>query len=149
VLPPFALVDPAVRVTTPHGESVVVARPHALPHSRPRVVFVDESGLSLLERALRHLVERPPGSGMSSDNRRLETAVRALAFWNRFFTAGPRHWGGWDLETAPVVASIEFFDEARTKAGAHVAVGSQGLTVLLEKRGGAWYVTGLADAWIA
>ncbi len=61
---------------------------------------------------------------------------------------GPGHWGGWILETFPVVTEVTFIDAARTKGAERIRTGYQGSTQLLTKTGRTWKVTGSSGHWI-
>jgi hypothetical protein len=151
MLAPFALVDPSVRVRMPRGEPGTISLVQPLPHADTRVLFLDAQTLALLERALNRLGgtrHRPPAAVMERPNQPVGTSLDILAFWSHFFAGQPGHWAGWVLETYPILTRIEFFDEARTRAGASVTIGYGGVTVLLEKRNGAWVAIGWRERWV-
>jgi hypothetical protein len=77
---------------------------------------------------------REPGGIMETPNQPVGGSIQILKLWTKFFVARPGHWGGWDLETAPVITEIEFTNAERTKASARVTIGYTGGTVELEKK---------------
>jgi hypothetical protein len=85
---------------------------------------------------------------METPNQPIGPSLDILGFWNTFFAARAGHWGGWVLETFPIVTEIEFLNPERTKAAARVTVGYSGATVLLEKQGQTWRATALVNKWI-
>jgi hypothetical protein len=60
----------------------------------------------------------------------------------------PGHWGGWELETYPVITEIQFTNAERTRASARVTIGYSGGTVELEKEAGKWIAKRLTSQWI-
>jgi len=61
---------------------------------------------------------------------------------------GPGHWGGWILQTFPIVTEVTFIDAARTRGAARIRTGYQGSTQLLTKGKGGWKVSGSSGHWI-
>jgi hypothetical protein len=114
-------------------------------------VFVATDELTALERMITTLggtARRQPAGVMETPNQPIGDAVEIVRFWNQFFAARPGHWGGFVLETYPIITRIEFLDEARTKANALVTVGYSGGTVVLEKIDGQWKAIRLTNQWI-
>ena len=68
--------------------------------------------------------------------------------WNKFFPARQGHWGGWVLETYPIIRQIEFTNAERTKANVSVEVGYSGGTIVMEKIDGTWRAIRLVNQWI-
>jgi len=91
---------------------------------------------------------REPTQIMETPNQPVGDSVRIVALWARFFPARPGHWGGWELETYPVIDEIHFTNAERTRASAKVTIGYSGATVELEKEGGAWLARRLTNRWI-
>jgi len=117
----------------------------------PNVLQLRASDISLLERIVTSLggtKRRAPQQIMETPNQPVGDSKRIVDFWNQFFPARPGHWGGWVLETYPVITRIEFLDAARTKASAFVTVGYSGATVVLEKIDGKWKAVRLTNQWI-
>ena len=85
---------------------------------------------------------------METPNQPAGRAVDVMGFWSGFFPMRPGHWGGWVLETYPIIDRIEFLDEARTRASVFVTVGYSGATVVMEKRNGVWQAISLTNQWI-
>jgi hypothetical protein len=85
---------------------------------------------------------------METPNQPVGDSMQLLRLWTKFFDARPGHWGGWEIETYPVITEIEFTNAERTKASARVTVGYSGATVELEKEGGTWIAKRLANQWV-
>jgi tetratricopeptide (TPR) repeat protein len=116
-----------------------------------RVVFFSTDQISVLKDILVQLGgtrRRQPGHIMETPNQPVGDSIQILKLWTRFFAARPGHWGGWDLETAPVITEIEFTNAERTKASARVTIGYTGGTVELEKEDGRWIAKRLTNQWI-
>lgn len=148
--PPYFVVTPHVRVTL-HDDSKVRVEAASRLCTRPGALLLDDEQLSVLERILRGLggtKRRVPQSIMATPNQPAGDVEHILKFWNRFFTMGPGHWGGWILQTFPIVNRITFIDPARTRGGAEIRTGYEGTTQLLAKEGGKWRVTGSSGHWI-
>jgi tetratricopeptide (TPR) repeat protein len=148
--PPFAIVNPAVRVKLPGGEIVSVALQQSFDVDR-KVLFLPDEDLDLLRYVLAKLggsKRRVPRAIMETPNQPVGASMDILALWNKFFPARPGHWGGWELETYPKITQIEFTDAGRTKAEAAVTIGYSGATVVLEKVDGRWIARRLTNQWI-
>jgi hypothetical protein len=91
---------------------------------------------------------RQPQQVMETPNQPVGDSMDVLNFWNRFFAGRPGHWGGWELDTYPRIAQIEFLDAARAKANAAVVIGYSGATVVLEKIDGHWRAIRLTNQWV-
>ena len=119
--------------------------------ARPGALLLDEEQLGVLQRILVGLggtKRREPQSVMEVPNQPIGRVEQILKFWNRFFTIGPGHWGGFIVQTFPIVTEIPFVDAARTRAAARIRTGYEGSTQLLTKRDGKWKVTGTSGHWI-
>jgi len=115
------------------------------------VLFINLDQLGFFDRLLAKIggTEVPvPGSVMEIPNQPAGGAAELLEFLQQFFPARPGHWGGWMLQTFPIIGSIEFLDESRTRARVHVTVGYEGATLMLEKRNGRWTFTEMVGRWI-
>jgi tetratricopeptide (TPR) repeat protein len=148
--PPYMLVNSDVQVTLHGGEALTVSLSEPLSDSG-RLVFFDTETIALLSKMLSGLggtERREPRQIMETPNQPVGDSVRILGLWQRFFPARPGHWGGWELETYPVITRIRFADEARTKAAARVTIGYSGATVELEKQDGRWIARRLTNWWI-
>ena len=148
--PPYFVVTPEVRVTL-HDDSRVRVEAASRLCTRPGALLLDDEQLSVLERILRGLggtKRGVPQSIMATPNQPAGDVEHILKFWNRFFTMGPGHWGGWILQTFPIVNRITFIDPARSRGGAEIRTGYRGSTQLLAKEGGTWKVTGSSGHWI-
>ncbi|HSC27916.1 MAG TPA: tetratricopeptide repeat protein, partial [Vicinamibacterales bacterium] len=132
---PFALVNTDVQVKRHDGEVVRVTLVQELPAAQT-VLFFDSEQIDSLERIIVKLGgtrRREPRQIMETPNQPVGDSMQILRLWNRFFPARPGHWGGWEIETYPVVTLIEFTNPERTKAAARVTIGYSGATVVLKK----------------
>jgi hypothetical protein len=148
--PPFAIVRPDVRVKLAGGELVQVRVQQPLETSS-KVLFLDEEQIGLLKAMLVKLGgnrRRVPTAIMETPNQPVGASMQILELWKKFFPARPGHWGGWELETYPVITEIAFADAARTKAQVAVTVGYSGATAVVEKENGAWTARRLINFWI-
>lgn len=148
--PPYMVVNSDVTVTLHDGEAATVSITEPLPGAG-RVVFFDTGTIGLLRRMLYELggtERREPRRIMETPNQPVGDSMRILGLWQRFFPARPGHWGGWELETYPVITGVRFLDETRTKAAANVTIGYSGATVELEKQDGRWVARRLTNWWI-
>ena len=68
--------------------------------------------------------------------------------WNKFFPVRGGHWGGWELESYPVITEINFTNAERTRASAKVTIGYSGATVELEKQARRWIALRLTNRWV-
>jgi hypothetical protein len=137
--PPFFFVaTPDVRVKVHDGSDVRVEAASRLS-ARPGAVLLYEEQIAVLERIL---------TVLGGTKYRAPQTVNILKFWNRFFTMGPGHWGGWILQTFPIVTEVTFIDAARTRGAARIRTGYQGSTQLLTKSDGTWKVSGSSGHWI-
>jgi tetratricopeptide (TPR) repeat protein len=150
-LPPFVVVSQDVRVKRHDGSQSRVASVHDLPAAESKVLFFNAEQMAFFHKAMRTLggtKRRQPGHIMETPNQPVGTSMNMLALWSKFFAARPGHWGGWEIETYPVVTEIEFANAERTKAAARVTVGYSGATIVLEKRSGRWIPVELTDRWV-
>jgi len=148
--PRFFVATPDVRVKL-HDDSDVRVQAALRLFRRPGGLLLNEEQIAVLERILTGLGgtnRRAPQSIMETPNQPIGGVEQILKFWNRFFTMGPGHWGGWILETFPVVTEVTFIDAARTRGAARIRTGYQGSTQLLTKVDGTWKVTGTSGHWI-
>jgi tetratricopeptide (TPR) repeat protein len=148
--PPFMLVNSDVRVKLSNGE---IERMSLLQEfsTSAKVIFFDTEQIALLETMVSRLggtKRRQPGHIMETPNQPVGDSRQILRLWARYFPARPGHWGGWELETYPVITEIQFADSARTKASALVTIGYSGATVELEKEGERWIPRRLTGQWI-
>ena len=146
---PFVLTSPVLRVKAAGQVRLVTVR-ESPPHA-PNAVFLDDERRELLTRIMIKLggtKKRPWVQVMQTPNRPDSPALDVLALWRKSFWAQPGHWGGWILESFPIIHEIEFVDAARTKAAVSFRVGYTGATVHLEKRDGAWVSKQLTNRWI-
>jgi TolA-binding protein len=149
-LPPFLLANPALLVKTADGAQTQMVLRDPFP-GLDSVVFASGEQIQMLNSVITALGGTKrfvPASVMATPNQPAGPAVDIMAFWNQFFPARPGHWGGWEFEAYPRIASIEFLDAARTKAAVPVTVGYSGATVVLEKRDGVWRAIALVNEWI-
>jgi hypothetical protein len=148
--PPFAIVNPDVRVKLADGGIVQVSVQRPL-RTASKVLFFNSEQLGLLRATMVRLGgsrRRVPTGVMETPNQPVGASIAILALWKKFFPARPGHWGGWDLETYPVITEIGFIDGARTQAEAAVTIGYSGATVVLEKEGAVWTAKRLINQWI-
>jgi tetratricopeptide (TPR) repeat protein len=148
--PQFFIVTPEVRVKL-HDDSVVKVEAAARLSAKPGALLLNEEQIAVLERILISLGgtrQRAPRAVMETPNQPIGGVEHIEKFWNRFFTMGPGHWGGWILQTFPMVTEVTFIDAARTRGAARIRSGYQGSTQLLTKTSGTWRVTGSSGHWI-
>ena len=146
---PFVLTSRVLPVKA-EGQVRLVTVREPPPHV-PNAVFIDDERRELLTRIMIKLggtKKRPWVQVMQTPNRPDGPALDVLALWRKNFWAQPGHWGGWILESFPIIAEIEFVDTARTKAAVKFRVGYTGATVHLEKRDAAWVTKQLTNNWI-
>ncbi len=87
-----------------------------------------------------------PTAVMQTPNQPPGAALDVQAFWKQRFFVEPGHWGGWVLETYPIINEIEFVDAARSRASVRVTFGHSGATVLMEKmKDGTWVAKTLTN----
>ena len=148
--PPFTLVNADVRVKRHDGEVTRVTLVQELPGAT-KLLFFDTRQISLLKRtivALGGTRRREPRQVMETPNQPVGDSMQILKFWTKFFAGRPGHWGGWEIETYPVITEIEFTNAERTKASARVTIGYSGGTVELEKEAGTWIAKRFTNQWI-
>jgi tetratricopeptide (TPR) repeat protein len=148
--PPFCLVNTDVPVKDHDGKVMRVSLVLDFDGAQ-RVVFFNTDQIAVLRDILVQLGgtrRREPGHIMETPNQPVGDSMQILKLWSKFFVARPGHWGGWDLETAPVITEIEFTNAERTKASARVTIGYTGGTVELEKEDGRWIAKRLTNQWI-
>jgi hypothetical protein len=148
---PFLVVNADVRVKDASGGVTRITLPQTLPVSE-KVLYFDTEQLSVLEDIIVKLggtKRREPRQIMETPNQPVGDSIQLIRFWSKFFHARPGHWGGWELETYPVITEIEFSNPERTKAAARVTIGYSGATVELDKENGNWIARRLTDWWIA
>ncbi len=148
--PPFMLVNSDLNVKLHDGEAVKVSLTEPLADAG-KLLFFDTETIDLLERMLSSLggtKRREPAHIMETPNQPVGDSTTILALWQRFFPARPGHWGGWELETYPVITEIHFTNAARNKASVKVTIGYSGATVEMEKEAGRWIARRLTNQWI-
>jgi tetratricopeptide (TPR) repeat protein len=148
--PRFMLGNADTKVKLPDGEIVRVTLTPSLDASS-KVLFFDTDQIAFLEKMIATLggtKRREPGRVMETPNQPVGDSMQILSTWQRFFPARPGHWGGWEIETYPVVTEIAFSNAERTKAAARVTIGYSGATVELEKESGVWVAKRLTSQWI-
>ena len=146
----YVVLNPDITVTTSDGVTRRVTVYQDLPDV-PRTVFMTTEDIDLAERLIITLggtQRRAPTQIMETPNQPAGHAVDVMKFWNGFFPTRQGHWGGWVLETYPIINRIEFLDAARTKASVLVEVGYSGATVVMEKKNGVWQAIRLVNQWI-
>lgn len=147
---PFLVVNADVAVKDASGDVTRITLPHTLPVSE-KVLYFDTEQLAVLKDVIVKLggtKRREPRQIMETPNQPIGDSMQLIRFWNRFFHARPGHWGGWELETYPVVTEIQFTNHERTRAAARVTIGYSGATVELDKEDGKWIAKRLANWWI-
>ncbi|MBA2304679.1 MAG: tetratricopeptide repeat protein [Acidobacteria bacterium] len=147
---PFLLVNREVRVVLHDGDGLMVHVAERLPQVG-KVLFANTEEIDLLESFLARLggtKRREPQHIMETPNQPVGDSMQILGLWSQFFPGRPGHWGGWELETYPVITDITFADPERTKAAARVTIGYSGATVELEKEDGRWVAKRLTSQWI-
>jgi hypothetical protein len=145
--PPFLLVNSDVRVKLHDGAITRVTLIQEFLEPQP-TVFFNTDQIALLKKMITTLggtKRREPGHIMQTP---VGDSMQILAVWNKLFPSRPGHWGGWELETYPVITEIEFTNAERTRAGAKVTIGYSGATVELEKQEVRWVATRLTNQWI-
>jgi len=149
-LPRLVILNPEIQVRSADG---TITRHTVYQQFRDidRVLYLDAEAVALVERLIPTIggtMRRAPAAVMETPNQPAGASVDILAFWNRYFPARPGHWGGWELETYPIITQIEFLDAERTKASVNVTVGYSGGTVVMEKAGAEWRALRLVNRWI-
>jgi tetratricopeptide (TPR) repeat protein len=148
--PPFFVAAPDVRVKL-HDDTLVRVEAASRLAARPGALLLDEEQVAVLERILTGLGgtrRRAPQALMETPNQPIGELEQIQKFWNRFFSMGPGHWGGWILQTFPIVNEVTFIDAARTRGAARIRTGYEGSTQLLTKGDGTWKVNGASGHWI-
>jgi tetratricopeptide (TPR) repeat protein len=146
--PPFFIATPDVRVRL-HDDSDMRVEASSRFAARPGALLLDANEIAVVERILTGLGgTRRASQSAETSNQRIGGVEHIEKFWNRFFTMGPGHWGGWILQTFPIVNEITFTDAARTRGAARIRTGYQGSTQLLTKADGTWKITGSSGHWI-
>lgn len=147
---PFIVVQPEVPVAL-HDGSEIGSAAFAARADVTGLVFMNARHIAML----RTIVEKIGGTRTREPEHVMEVphqpaggAREIVTVWSGVFEAHPGHWGGWIFETAPVIDRIEFLDAGRTKAAVKVTLRYEGVTVVLEKVGGAWKVVKLTNRWI-
>lgn len=139
-----------IRVKQHDGDVLRVTLIQDLPGAQ-KTIFFDSEQIALLKAMIVKLGgsrRRAPGHVMETPNQPVGDSMQILRLWNEFFPARPGHWGGWELETYPVITEIHFTNAERTKAGAHVTIGYSGATAELEKENGKWIAKRLNQQWM-
>lgn len=147
---PYMIANPIVKVGTADGLSQSVTLYQDLI-GREQTLFLttDEIGLaSRLIATLGGTRRIAPASPVETPNQPAGRAVDVMRFWDGFFPTRPGHWGGWVVETYPIIDRIEFLDDARTRAGVFVTVGYSGCTIVMEKHDGIWRAIKIVNQWI-
>ena len=150
VAPPFAIVNPDVRVKLATNEIVQVAVKQPLSINA-KVLFFGDEELALLRATMVRLggnQRRVPTGVMETPNQPVGASMNILELWRRHFPARPGHWGGWVLETYPIITEIAFVNAARTQAAVAVTIGYSGGTVIMEKERGVWIAKRFTNQWI-
>jgi hypothetical protein len=151
VTPPLYLIVKANTLVKLHdgdAHRITIAEP--LPDVG-KALFFDDEQIAFLQKMIARLggtKRREPTQIMETPNQPVGDSMQILALWNKFFPARPGHWGGWELETYPVITEIQFTNPERTKASARVTIGYSGATVELEKDAGNWVARRLTSRWI-
>jgi Tetratricopeptide repeat len=149
-LPPYLIVNPQVPVLLADGALTSVSISAAMP-GIPNVLYADPEQISLVKLIIVSLGgtrRRELTQIMETPNQPVGQSMNILSLWNRFFPSRPGHWGGWEIESYPSVARIEFLDAARTRAAARVTIGYSGATVVLERQGTVWKAVRLTNFWV-
>jgi hypothetical protein len=148
--PPFMLMNSGTKVKL-HGGEVVRVDVVPLVDLPSKALFFDADQIALLKSMILTLggtARREPGHVMETPNQPVGDSTRILELWKTLFPARPGHWGGWEIETYPVITEIEFTSADRTSAAARVTIGYSGATVELEKEGDRWIARRLTNRWI-
>jgi tetratricopeptide (TPR) repeat protein len=146
----YAIVTPHVNVTTADGKTTRLTVYQDFPEHTKAIFWTveDTAFATRLIVTLGGTKARSTRFIMETPNQPVGAAVDVMRFWNSFFHTRQGHWGGWEVETYPVVRSVTFLDEARTRASVPIIVGYSGATVILEKRDGAWVAVKLVSQWV-
>ena len=146
----YAVVNPHVSVTTADGKTSRLTLYQDFPEFTKAIFWTTED-IAFAARLIVTLGGTKTRSQrfiMETPNQPVGTSVDVMTFWNSFFHTRQGHWGGWEVETYPVIRSVTFLDEARTKASVPITVGYSGATVMLEKQNGVWVAIKLVNQWI-
>ena len=146
----FMVVNSDVRIKLHDGGVTRASLVQNFPATQ-NAVFFDTEQLAVLKKMITTLggtKRREPRQIMETPNQPIGDSMQILAVWNKLFPSRPGHWGGWELETYPVITEIEFTDAKRTRASVRVVIGYAGATVELEKEGGKWIAKRLTNQWV-
>jgi tetratricopeptide (TPR) repeat protein len=146
----YAVINPDVRVVTSDGKTNRITVYQDFPELTKAIFWTTED-IALASRLIVTLGGTKRGATtnvMQTPNQPAGAAVDVMNFWNRFFPTRQGHWGGWVVETFPIISSVTFLDEARTRAGVDIVVGYSGATVIMEKQNGVWVALRLVNQWI-
>jgi hypothetical protein len=148
--PGFWIATPDVSVTLPNTSPMTVTLYQEFGDERQVLMFdpVQRSILLRMVDALGGTQTEEPDSIMATPHQPIGASLDVMALWNEFFFASPWHWGGWVIETYPMVTQILFDDEARTRAAVKVTVGYSGGTILVEKEDGVWKARRFVEMWV-
>jgi len=147
---PFLVVNPMVRIVLSTQEELQVRVGQPFPDF-PNVLFMDADQLAFFDRLLAKVggtKVRVPTAVMEVPNQPVGGSAEILKLLQQFFPARPGHWGGWMLQSFPIITAIEFLNESRTRAGVHVTIGYEGATLILEKNDGVWTFKEMVGRWI-
>lgn len=146
----YLLVNAGVLVKQHDGDATRVSLIRSFD-AEGKVIFFESEQIALLKDIITRFggtKRRTPRHVMETPNQPIGDSMQILKLWTKFFAARPGHWGGWELETYPVITGIQFADPGRTKASARVTIGYSGGTVELEKENDRWVAKRLAGIWI-
>jgi tetratricopeptide (TPR) repeat protein len=146
----YAVINPDVRVTTADGKTNRVTVYQDFP-DLTKAVFWTTEDIAFASRLIVTLGGTKRGATtnvMQTPNQPFGAAVDVMNFWNSFFPTRQGHWGGWVVETYPIINNMTFLDEARTRAAVAITVGYSGATVVMEKKNGVWQALRLVNQWI-
>ncbi len=146
----YAVINPDVRVITSDGKTNRITVYQDFPELTKAIFWTTED-IAFASRLIVTLGGTRRGTTtnvMQTPNQPAGAAVDVMNFWNSFFPTRQGHWGGWVVETFPIISSVTFLDEARTRAGVAIVVGYSGATVIMEKKSGVWVAVRLVNQWI-
>jgi hypothetical protein len=133
----FVVIQSELAVETPEMETAEVIRDF-----RPDLELEGAEAL-YLSQEYRQVLE---GFLSEADHGR-EELISRLEFLNQFIRIYPGHWGGWHLETHPLVSSITL-DSELTKAIVYFRLIYQGGEAQFRKRDGQWKMIDSKLTWI-
>jgi hypothetical protein len=146
---PYVVLTPEIRVTLADGTETEVDLVQTLPEVAG-ALYIRRAELARLQDVLEKL-----GGGARTDPASIMAipqpkggAKAIAALIGRFFQITPGHWGGWHLETYPILHEIVFEDEERDSATVHFRVRYEGGEAKVKRSGDGYELGEIKLTWI-